>query len=455
MSPVPGGYEDGLIFHGPPKPLAPGAVTHDWRDFLGPSHNAISTETPLLATLGPGAPKLLWERTKGEGYASPCVVAGNAIVFHRLGEQEVVECVAAETGKRLWKFASVAAYSDRYGFSAGPRCQPISDGKNVYTYGVTGQLTCLALATGKVVWKRDIAADYKVPQNYFGVGATPLLEGNLLVVVVGKDSGPSVVALDKLTGKQVWAAGKGWTAGYASPVPATVHGKRRLFVFLGGDSQPTQGGLLCLDAATGKVEGTFPWRSRRYESVNASAPVVIGNQVFLSECYGMGGTLLDIQPDGTLTQLWTNKRFGTHFMTAIHKNGYLYGIDGHGPQNAPLVCVELKTGKELWREEPEWTDSVNTPQGVQTLRLAPALASLILVEGRGLMLGEYGQLAWLELNPKGYKELSRTKLFIARESWGTPALSRGLLTVCQNETGVDGSSRRLLCYDLRASRKSA
>ncbi|WP_395089739.1 PQQ-binding-like beta-propeller repeat protein [Armatimonas sp.] len=434
--------EVGLTFHVPPKPLATNAITHDWRDFLGPSHNALSTETPLWET-----PKLVWERIKGEGYASPCVVAGKAIVFHRLGEQEVVECVAAETGKRLWKFAYVSVYSDRYGFNAGPRCQPISDGKNVYIYGVAGKLTCLSLATGQVVWKRDIAADYKVPQNYFGVGATPLLEGNLLIVVVGKDSGPSVVAFDKATGKQVWAAGKGWTAGYASPVPATVHGKRRLFAFLGGDSRPTEGGLLALDALTGKVEATFPWRSRRYESVNASAPLVIGNQVFISECYGMGGTLLDIKPDGTLTQLWANKRFGTHFMTAIHKNGYLYGIDGHGPQNAPLVCVELKTGKELWREEPEWEVSVSG----KTLRLAPALASLILVDGRCLMLGEYGQLAWLDLNPKGYKELSRTSLFVARESWGTPALSRGLLTLCQNEVGVDGSQRRLLCYDLRAA----
>ena len=69
------------------------------------------------------------------------------------------------------------------------------------------------------------------------------------------------------------------------------------------------------------------------------------------------------------------------------------------------------------------------------------------------MLGEYGQLAWLDLNPKGYKELSRTSLFVARESWGTPALSRGLLTLCQNEVGVDGSPRRLLCYDLRAAIK--
>ena len=209
--------EDGLSFHAPPKPLATGAVVHDWRDFLGPGHSAISTESPLRAV-----PKLVWERAKGEGYASPCAVNGKVVVFHRVGEQEIVECVAAETGKRLWKAAYAAPYSDRYGFSAGPRCQPISDGKLVYTYGVAGMLTCLSLSSGQVIWKRDIAAEYKVPQNYFGVGATPLLEGNLLIVVVGKDTGPSVVALDKTTGKQVWAAGKGWTGAWLARVAARI-----------------------------------------------------------------------------------------------------------------------------------------------------------------------------------------------------------------------------------------
>jgi outer membrane protein assembly factor BamB len=250
-----------------------------------------------------------------------------------------------------------------------------------------------------------------------------------------------------------WGAGKQWTPGYASPVAATVNGKRRVFGFTGGESRPSAGGLLCIDPATGKVDFTYPHRGRSYESVNASAPLILGNQVFISECYGAGGTLLDVQADGTAKEAWNSRALGTHFMTAIQKDGYLYGIDGHGPQNAPLVCVDLKTGKEMWRNEPEWEDTVKTADGPHKYRLSPGLASLILVNGRCLMLSEYGHLVWLDLNAKEYREVDRTRLFLARETWTPPALSHGLLYVCQNEKGVaDDTPARIICYDLRGEK---
>ena len=133
-------------------------------------------------------------------------------------------------------------------------------------------------------------------------------------------------------------------------------------------------------------------------------------------------------------------------MTAIHKDGYLYGVDGHGPQNAPLVCIELKTGKEMWRHEPEW----DAPLGDgRVYKLSSALASMILVDGRCLLLGQYGHLVWLDLAPKGYMELDHTHLFMGQQTWAMPALSNGLLYVCQNDEGVDGTPTRLICYDLR------
>src|SRR5438067_1216113 len=72
-----------LKFHAPPKPLARGAVTHDWRCFLGPTHNAVSTETALLKSFPKNGPAIVWEVTKGEGYASPAVVGGRLVLFHR------------------------------------------------------------------------------------------------------------------------------------------------------------------------------------------------------------------------------------------------------------------------------------------------------------------------------------------------------------------------------------
>lgn len=443
----------GLKFRAAPKPLAPGAVTHDWRSFNGPTLNAVSTETPLLKTFGKSGPSVVWEVPKGEGYAAPAVIAERLVFFHRLGDEEVVECLHSETGKRYWKVAYPTEYSDRYGFNGGPRCQPVSDGEYVYTLGVEGKLHCLKLTTGQILWKRDIVKEFKLPQNFFGVGSTPLLEGGNLIVNVGAMPGPCVAAFDKKTGKMVWGAGKDWTPGYAAPIAATIHGKRKVFVFTGGDSRPAAGGLLCIDAANGKVDFTFPWRSRTYTSVNASAPLIVGNQVFISECYGEGGTLLDLLPDGTYKQLWVSEALNTHFMTAIHLNGYLYGIAGHGPQNAPLVCIDLKTGKEMWREEPEWKETVKTAQGERMYNLYPGLASLILVDGSCLMLGEFGHVVWLDLNPKSYKEIERTRLFLSDETWCMPVLSRGLLYVCQNNKDLDGTPARMICYDVRGEKK--
>ncbi len=193
-----------------------------------------------------------------------------------------------------------------------------------------------------------------------------------------------------------------------------MFGRRRVFVFAGGESRPPTGGLLCIDPAGGKVLFRFPWRGRRYESVNASSPLIVGSQVYLSECYGAGGVLLQLLPNGSYRKLWSNRALGTHFMTAIHKDGYLYGIDGHGPQNAPLVCLELRTGREMWRHEPEWEETVRMSGGESRVRLSPGLASLIRVDGRCLMLSEHGHLAWLDLNPKEYRELDRSRLFLTR-----------------------------------------
>ena len=113
-------------------------------------------------------------------------------------------------------------------------------------------------AIGKLVWKRDIATEYSVPQDFFGTASTPLVEGQLLIVNVGAPGGPCVVGLDKTTGREVWRAGKEWGPSYASPVPAVVHGKRRVFVFAGGESSPPTGGLLSIDPANGRVDFSFP-----------------------------------------------------------------------------------------------------------------------------------------------------------------------------------------------------
>jgi hypothetical protein len=232
-------------------------------------------------------------------------------------------------------------------------------------------------------------------------------------------------------------------------VTANIQGRQRLFVFAGGESRPPTGGLLCIDPANGHVDFTFPWRGTRRESVNASSPVIVGNQVFVSECYGSGGAMVDVLPNLTAKLAWTNPTFGTHFMTAIPRDGYFYGIDGHGPNDAFFCCVEIKTGKEMWRTQPEWEDVLKTRTGQRKVALGTYRCNLLMIDGRCLCLGEFGHLLWVDLNPKGYKQLDRAWLVSAGETWTPPVVSHGLLYICQNTPGSQGEPPRLLCYDLR------
>jgi outer membrane protein assembly factor BamB len=434
--------------HRKPKPLPAGAVTQDWPVFLGPTHNGVSTETKLSRKL---PPPLLWEFSKGTGYASAAISGERLVFLHRLRNEEIAECMHPETGASQWQFRYPTAFSDRYGYNNGPRASAVIDGDRVYTMGAEGKLHCLNLASGTVVWKRDIAGEYKVPQDFFGTASTPLLEGGALIINSGAPAGPCVVALDKSNGRELWRTGKEWGPSYASPVPAVIHGKRRVMVFAGGESDPPTGGLLSIDPASGKIDFSFPWRSRSYESVNASCPVVFENKVFVSASYRTGGALVEIKPDFTHKVLWTTPEFGLHFNTPIYRSGYLYGFDGRNEPDASLACVDVATGKVVWRQTPEWMETINGGGEPRQQMFGTYRGSLLAVDGHYLCLGELGHLLWMDLTPKGYKEISRTWLFAARETWALPVLSRGLLYVVQNTRDVlNGTGPRLLCYDLRA-----
>jgi len=359
----------------------------------------------------------------------------------------------ALNGRPLWRFTYPTAYHDRYGYNHGPRCSPVIAGDAVFTFGADGHLHCLELASGAVRWHHDLLKEFNLKQNFFGVGSTPLVDNNKLIVNVGGGDSPCIVAFDVRSGNIVWATSDIWGPSYATPVPAVLHGQRRILVFAGGESDPPTGGLLVIDPGNGQIVGRFPWRGKRYESVNASAPVIIGDQVFISECYGAGGVLLNIAPSGACRPVWTNKNFGTHFMVSIAKDGSLFGVDGHGPGDAFFVAVDLQTGRELWRTKPLWREIIATPTGHREITTGTVRCSLLLLaDGRCLCLGEYGDLLWLDLNPRGYHELARTRLFLAGDSWTPPVLSRGLLYICQNHRdALLATPPRLLCFDLRES----
>ena len=214
---------------------------------------------------------------------------------------EVIDCLDAKTGNLIWRHAYPTGYEDPYGYNNGPRCAPLITKDRIYTYGAEGVLICLDFATGKQLWRRDTHKDFTVIPNFFGVGSTPVLEDGLLLTMVGGQPNSGMVAFDAKTGKTVWTStgkqtwdgtakiswpgeprmiwrGQEKMASYASPVLATVHGKRVAFCLM-------RQGLVALDPKTGKEYFKRWFRARVNESVNASNPVVIGDQVFCSSAY--------------------------------------------------------------------------------------------------------------------------------------------------------------------------
>lgn len=406
----------------------------DWPRFLGSDDDCSSPEAGLLKTWPATGPRVIWEVAKGPGYSCPAVAGKWCVIFHGGGGREVIEGLDAATGGRKWKHDYAADYTPQFGAGEGPRSSPVIAGGHVFVSGIAGHLHCLDLASGKVIWARDLAAEYKLSPTFFGRGGSPLVLDGKLIVSLGTADGKSVVALDPATGKELWAAKSPWGASYASPISAKLHGKRCILAYQGGMDEPPTGGLLVIDAADGRVLTSVPHRARMWASVSVSTPVVIGTRIFIAEAYTEGGLCVEIAPDFTARTVWAAKDFDTYLTTAVHKEGLLFGFAGMRQQSAELACYDAATGRELWRDG----------LGGRFQR-----GTLLRADGDFLALGENGDLAWLALDAKGARVLAKATLFNAGETWTPPALSEGRLYVAQNQPGAGGTQPRIICYDLR------
>ena len=157
----------------------------DWPRFLGPTGNSKSPETGILTEWGECGPPVVWHCELGTGYGIGSVAAGAFYQLDRVDDRARLRCLDRRTGKLLWQFAYPTDYEDLVGYDNGPRSSPVIDDGRVYIFGAGGMLHCLRADDGRLVWKVDTAKRFGVVQNYFGVGSTPVVEGDLLIVMVG------------------------------------------------------------------------------------------------------------------------------------------------------------------------------------------------------------------------------------------------------------------------------
>jgi outer membrane protein assembly factor BamB len=447
----------------------------DWPIFLGPREDGTSGETGFAKTWPNEGPKVLWRKRVGTGYSAPSIRGNRLVVHHRpRGGREIIDCLRADDGRPVWRFAYETDYVDPFGYNDGPRCTPLLTENRCYTYGAEGKLLCLDLATGEKIWMRDCVEefstdDYRIDEHwFFGIGCTPIVEGNLLITLVGGPDDNAVVAFDRETGKTVWSAvGKStwdgveteqgtkyeWTGdehtiSYSSPIAATIHGKRHVLCLV-------RQGLVSLDPATGAVNFAYWFRPRVHESVNAARPVVIGDRVFLSAAYDHGSAMLRIHEDGRgFDELWRDRRnLLTHWSTPIHVDGYLYGFSGRHQNEGELRCLDAKAGGVAWaasgleplgdvelRQNPA-TGAITDQNGKEYPWPFYGRGSAIQVEDTFVVLAERGTLCLVKVDPERLEELARTSYpDIEYPAWAAPVLSRGRLYL-RDEDGV-------LCLEL-------
>lgn len=386
----------------------------DWPQLHGPARDGHSAETNLNWDWPRGGPKVIWKLDTGSGWASPVVAGASLILFHRVGDEEVVACLDAATGKEKWKLAYPTRYKDDFGFDDGPRATPTVVDGAVYTLGADGDLTATDVGTGKKLWARNLMADYRPAKGFFGVACSPLVLDKKLYVNVGA-KGAGVVCFDAATGKEVWKSTDDG-ASYSSPVVGRFDGKPAV-VFL------TRAGLRVLDPTSGKSLYDFPWRPRDNNSVQAATPVVWNDEVFLTVSYSTGAALVKLK-GGSAEEVWSNdKTLSSQYNTPVRVGDYLYGTHGRSDAGvAVLRCVEWKTGAVKW-SEPKFGG-----------------ASLIAVDGGLLALTEGGDLVRFDASAEGYKERARAAL-LAKPARPSPALANGFLYL------RDG--KQLVCVSLK------
>ena len=166
--------------------------------------------------------KVTWRVPLGSGYSGPAVADGRVFVLdwtedpdsRTLDGSERVVALDETTGAILWTHRWDTSYQVLQArYAVGPRATPTVDGDRVFVVGATGRLLCLETASGRVVWERDYVADYDTSVPAWGITSAPLVEGDLLIALVGGEPDALVVAFDKHTGRGAMAspAGRGRT----------------------------------------------------------------------------------------------------------------------------------------------------------------------------------------------------------------------------------------------------
>jgi outer membrane protein assembly factor BamB len=402
-------------------------TTHNWSQFHGSWRDSICQEKGLLKSWPEDGPKLLWTvQGLGRGYSSVTIADGRLFtmgdrVTEDGSESQFILTYDLQSQKLLWAAPIGPPHTD------GPRSTPSVDGELVYGLGTEGDLVCLEAATGKIRWKKNLPNDFGgVMMSGWKYSESPLIDGDKVICTPGsKDA--ALVALDKLSGDTIFKCslpelGEGGKdgAGYSSAVAAEICGVRQYVQMLGR-------GVVGVDAQTGR----FLWGYNRIANTTANIPMpaVSGNYAFVTTAYNTGAALLKIVQDGDKFEAQevyfiNPKEFQNHHGGVVLADGYVYG--GNGTNRGDATCIELSTGKIMWKQRGPGRGS----------------ASMLYADGNVIFRYDRGEVFLVEASSEEFRVKGRLEPPRGEgPAWAHPVIHNGRLYLRHGDI--------ISCFDVR------
>jgi outer membrane protein assembly factor BamB len=374
------------------------AYSQDWPQWRGIGRDCKVTGFKAPKAW-PAELKQEWKVTVGFGDATP-VLSGNRIYLStRQGNDEVVLCLDAATGKEIWKNQyAAAAVTGPAAAHPGPRSTPsVADGK-VFTFGATAILSCLDAKTGTVIWRRENPNNL-VPQ--FFAAMSPLIVDNLCIVHVGTKDNGEVLALDLKTGNEKWK----WTGdgpSYSSPSVMTIDGKKHLIV-------QTEKNLISLNLTDGKLiwQIATPVQQRFY---NCVSPYIDGQTIYLTG-QGTGMKAVKVEKSGNeyvTKEIWSNAGVGAKWNTPVLKDGFLYGFT----DQKRIYCLKASTGETAWMDNAVNSDFATLVDCGSLLIGLPSTSNLIVFKPESTAYSEVTKYKVSETPIYAFPVIAGNKIYI-------------------------------------------
>lgn len=384
-----------------------------WPQFRGPNRDNLSEETGLADRWPEGGPKLVWQQKGlGEGYSSVAISRGKIYTMGNQGDEEMVIARDVAAGSKLWMTPTGGRSYRDGGQGNGPRGTPTVDDDRLYALGANGDLICVGAVKGERIWQKNILEEYRGNNITWGISESVLIDGNNLICCPGGKDG-TMVAINKMTGQTVWrcmvdGAPK---AAYSSPIVVEYQGERMYVNYV-------HTAVIAVRAKDGKI--LWGNSASANDTANCSSPLYADGQVFTASGYGTGDAMFKLASGGKATLGYTNREMVNHHGGMVLLDGHVYGFD-----EQILKCLNLKTGKMVWKDR------------------SVGKGSLTYADGHLYLRGENGVVGLCAAKTEGYKETGRFDPPRGgdRPAWSHPVVCGGRLYLRDMDS--------LLAYDIK------